>query len=161
MSRRLALLLVGSGFIVACGSSDDDNPAADAQQRSAMRTEIEGTWTGPLTYPDGRAATTAALTLAYRGSGQSAPRCGEHVLDYGVEGALGLQCITIYTLPLDAHLSIADGAHANDATTLHYDNVLGLSGTAGAAMLSAQLKEGHLEGSLDEPGGGSFSLLRH
>lgn len=137
-------------------SSEDDN---DDSQRTMMRSDIEGTWTGAYTFTDGRAATTMTLALDYSGTGHTTPQCGSRSLA-NAPGLIEPRCITIYSLPLRATLSTADGTHESEATTLAYDNIEGLSGGAATAPISAQLKSGQLQGTCGGANGGTFTLTR-
>jgi hypothetical protein len=158
MRLLLPLILLS---LVACSSPSSDNEPPDnaAPQRDSMRSDVEGTWTGTYTFTDGRAPTTMTLALTYSGNGKATPQCGTWTLSGG-ESSIGPRCITFYTLPLRGTITTADGARKDEAASLTYDNIDGISGGVGAAKVKARLQSGHLEGTLDGTSGGSFTLTR-
>lgn len=158
MRTRLPLLFVL--VLVACGgsASESESEAAetDQAQRASMRSAVEGRWTGPITFADGRAATTMTLELRYSGTGQTTVKCGSRTLASDLQPT----CATLYTLPLSGTISTADGARKNEPVSLTYGNLEGLVGPIAAGDLEATMKNGKLEGKVIATGIAEFSLSR-
>lgn len=152
------LPLVFTLVLVACGSSttESETDDTDQTQRAAMRSEVEGRWTGAYTFTDARAATTMTIELHYSGTGQTTIKCGSRTLASDLQPT----CITLYTLPLNGTISTGDGARKNEPVSLTYGNLDGLAGAIAAGKLEATMKDGKLVGKVTGASAGEFSLTR-